>query len=117
MVLASKQAGWPRPQLLSFVIGLSTCWMTLFGPIVESFTYILVGPTIAWLLLDAWLGWRPVWYRCLSISSWVLFASAAVAPWFLCSSAYHRFGPHPIAGLLLLTALLADAGTRVRTGT
>ena len=27
--------------------GLAACWMTLFGPVVETFTYILVTPTLA----------------------------------------------------------------------
>jgi hypothetical protein len=116
LVLACRRAGWPRGRLLVTLLGLAGCWMTLFGPVVESYTYILVGPALGWLLLDSWLGSRPRWYRGVLLASWLLFTSAAVAPWFGCSIVYHRAGPHPVAGLLLLAGVLADAFGRLRAG-
>jgi hypothetical protein len=112
LCFAARRAGWPRKTLLLTLQGLAVCWMTLFGPVVESFTYILVGPTLAWLLIDAWNERRAWTYRGVLAASWAVFTSTTLAVVFMRSIYYHRLGPHPFAGLLLLTALLADAGRR-----
>jgi hypothetical protein len=112
LCLAARRAGWPRRTLLFTLQGLATCWMTLFGPVVESFTYILIGPGLAWMLVDAWNERRSWTYRALLSASWAIFTSATLAVPFMHSIVYHRLGPHPLAGLLLLTGLLVDAGRR-----
>jgi hypothetical protein len=90
------------------LLGLAGCWMTLFGPVVESFTYILVGPTLAWMLLEAWEERRPAVYRALLVASWVVFTLASAAVWVTLSTPLHNLGPHPLAGSLLLACLLWD---------
>lgn len=112
LCFAARRAGWPRQALLFTLQGLATCWMTLFGPVVESFTYILIGPTLAWLLIEAWHTRRPWSYRTLLTASWAVFTSATLAVVVMHSIRYHRLGPHPFAGLLLLAALLVDAARR-----
>jgi hypothetical protein len=116
LCFAAKQAGWQRRTLLFMLQGLATCWMTLFGPVVESFTYILIGPTLAWMLVDAWNARHSWAYRALLSASWAVFTSATLAVPFMHSIVYHRLGPHPFAGLLLLAALLVDAGRRFAEG-
>ncbi len=112
LCVAARRAGWPRRTLLVTLQALAVCWMTLFGPVVESFTYILVGPTLAWYLVEAWQSRRAWPYRGLLAASWAVFASATLAVVFMHSIRYHRLGPHPVAGLLLLAAILADAALR-----
>jgi hypothetical protein len=118
LCVAARWAGWSRQSLLLLLQGMAACWMTLFGPVVESFTYILVGPTLAWSIVEAWQLRRNTAYRGLLVASWVMFASTTLAIIFMHSIRYHRLGPHPVAGLMLLTALLIDAGKRfAATGT
>jgi hypothetical protein len=107
-----RLAGWSRPRVVASLLGLATCWMVLFGPVVESFTYILVGPTLACLLLDAWSPGGSAVERIPLTASWTIFASATAAVWVMKSIIYHRVGPHPAAGLFLLTGLLIDLGRR-----
>jgi hypothetical protein len=106
--LALRRAGWPRHRLLFALGGLAACWMTLFGPVVETFTYILVTPTLAALLIMAWDEPRSWLYRGLLLSSWGIFTVSMMAVWFSGAIRLHGKGPHPIAGLLLLAALLVE---------
>jgi hypothetical protein len=114
LCFAASRAGWQRRPLLLLVQGLAVCWMTLFGPAVESFTYILVGPTLAWMLVEAWQRRSPLAYRALLAASWAIFTSATLSVTFMHSIRYHRLGPHPVAGLLLLAAVLTDATWQFR---
>jgi Glycosyltransferase family 87 len=91
------------------VLGLAGCWMTLFGPVVESYTYILLGPSLAWALIESWRVPRSPLYRGTLILSWSIFTLASAAVWFGHSIALHRLGPHPFAGLLFCICLVWDA--------
>jgi hypothetical protein len=108
LCLAGQRAGWSHRRLLLNLLALAGCWMTLFGPVVESFTYILVGPTLAWLLLEAWQERRPLLYRALLVLSWGTFTAASAAVWVSRSTQLHNLGPHPLAGSLLLACVLWD---------
>jgi hypothetical protein len=108
LCLAGQRRGWPRRRLLLNLLGLAGCWMTLFGPVVESYTYILIGPTLAWMLLEAWERRRPLLDRGLLAVSWGIFTAASAAVWFGNTTWLHNLGPHPLAGSLLLLALLRD---------
>jgi hypothetical protein len=112
---AASRRGWPRQQVLASALGLGTCWMTLFGSAVESFTYILVDPTLCGLLLEAWERGRPLLYRGLLAVSWGLFALAAVSVWTPHSGRFHQLGPHAFATVLLLACLLYTDGKRLLT--
>jgi hypothetical protein len=114
LCVAACRAGWPAKSTLFMLQGLAACWMTLFGPVVESFTYILIGPTLAWMLIQSWQARRSLAYRGLLVVSWLVFNSATLAVIFMHSIRYHRVGPHPVAGLLLLGGLLIDAVNRFR---
>jgi hypothetical protein len=105
--VAGRLAGFPRRRLLTLLFTLGCCWMTLFGSATESSTYILLAPSLAWTLLDAWL--RPVswWLRSGLSASFVLFTATQAAVWFPGGSQrLHVLGLHPLAALLLLVCVI-----------
>src|SRR5262249_3527360 len=110
LCLAARLAAWPRPALLNLVLGLTCCWMTVFGPAVETYGYALLAPTLAGALVQSAQekGERPFRHAML-LASWLLFTGAAMALWFPFGKAFHRLGPHAFAGLILFGVLLHDA--------
>jgi hypothetical protein len=105
--LAGRWAGWPRRQLLTTTLALGTCWMLLFGPATESSTFALLAPSLAWAVLEAWQ--RPGWTRGPVLAGFGLLLSTYVAGWFPVGSAYHSWGIHPLATLVLVAAFTAQA--------
>ena len=92
---------------------LGCCWMTLFGPATESCTYILVAPSLAWALLDAWSGPLLVQHfagharRAGLLTSFTLFVVAQAAVWFPGGGRpLHALGIQPLATLLFLVCQL-----------
>jgi hypothetical protein len=100
-----------RRVLLTFLLGLGCCWMTLFGPATESCTYILVGPVLAWSVLEARLNDRPLWLRTLFGVSYGLLLTASMSCWFPGGRALRALGIQPLAALLLLVGLLTNPAT------
>jgi hypothetical protein len=105
--------GCDRLVLLNSALGLACCWMMLFGPATESSTYIVLAPTMAWALLDAWYLPRPGWIKGLVATAFGMFVLARLASLFPFAANVHALGPHPLGALLLFLALirntLADA--------
>ncbi len=60
------------PTVLQHALALTICWCLLLGPATERVTYALLGPCLAWPLLQAWRhgGARTAW------------------PWLLCNGLY-----------------------------
>jgi hypothetical protein len=107
LCIAGRLAGWQERRLLSFLFALGCCWMTLFGSATESCTYILLAPTLAWALLDAWLRPHPWWLRGLLGASFGLLALTQAAVWFPGGAQQvHVLGTHPLAALLLLVGVV-----------
>jgi hypothetical protein len=115
LCLAGQFAGWPRRRLLSFLFGVGTSWMTVFGPATESSTYILAGPALAWALLESWGNGRPVWLRAGLTLAYGLLLGGAVACWFPFGRSLQGLGPQPL-GVLLLLLLLVLAEFPLRLG-
>src|SRR5205823_4206793 len=67
------------PELLNRCLGLTACWMTVFGPATESSTYMLLSPTLAWLLVVGWSGFLPRWTRVAIALSAALFFFTVIA--------------------------------------
>jgi hypothetical protein len=113
---ACRRADGDSRTLLLRVQGLGACWMTVFGPAAESFTYVLIGPTLAWLLLESVATARPITWRATLHVSWSLFLISPILMWTSHGAAFRKLGPHPAAGLLVLACLLARilAGLRPR---
>ena len=115
LCLAGRWAGWPRRRLLSLVLALGCCWMTVFGPATESCTYILLAPSLAWALLESWGEPRRPWARAVRLTSYGLFVLAQAALWFPGGSEVGKYGLQPLAGLLVLASVLGvDADWMIR---
>ena len=106
------RARWPRERLLLVLFGLGCCWMTLVGPATESCTYILLAPTLAWALLEAWQAPRWSFALMLYLASYALFLVCQMVVWFPIGRAVHTLGVQPLAGLLLLVGLLSSLSRR-----
>jgi hypothetical protein len=104
--VAGRRRGWPRERLLVLLLGLSCSWMTVLGPATESCTYILLAPTLAWALVDAWAARRSLVARWLPTVSFAAFLVCQVAVWFPDGASLQTLGGQPLAGLLLLLGLL-----------
>lgn len=96
----------PRRPLLTLLLAFGCCWMTLVGPTVESCTFILLAPSLAAALLDAWQEKRPLWARTLLSASYLFFLSAQIAIWFPWGRVYRNLGPQPFANVLFLVYLV-----------
>src|SRR5262249_32946684 len=101
-----SRRGWPQKRLLTFTLALGCCWMVLFAPGIESCTYILIAPTLAWTLLDTVA--EPTYFaaRALAFSSYGLFLATTAANWFPHGTrTVHAYGLHPLGAVLLLGAV------------
>jgi hypothetical protein len=106
--LWARRAGLGRQWLLALLLGLGCCWMTALGPATESATYVLLGPTAAWLLLTGVAAGHPLALRAVWLTGYGLLVAAqavAVLPagW---GRTLQGLGPQPLAALLLLGGLL-----------
>lgn len=106
--VAASLAGWPRRRLLSVLLALGVCWMTLLGPATESSTYVLLAPSLSWSLFEAWRRPHPLWLRVGLSAAYGLFLSAGIAGWFPFVLKAHALGLHPLGALLLLLSVLAS---------
>jgi Glycosyltransferase family 87 len=109
--LWARRAALARPRLLALLFGLGCCWMTALGPATESATYVLLGPTAAWLLVSGRPDDHPTPLRALWLTAYALLvvsqaASALPGGW---GRSFQSLGPQPLAALLLLGGLVALA--------
>jgi hypothetical protein len=109
--MLGRWAGRGQRPLLVTVLALGCCWMTLFGPATESCTYILLAPSLAWALLDAWSRPNGQALRAGLLASFVLFTVTEAAVWFPGVRSFHALGPHPLAALIFL---ICQLGTELR---
>jgi Glycosyltransferase family 87 len=108
--LMMQRKHWPTNRVLTMLLSLACCWMTVLGPATESATYILLAPIVAWALVQthtqpsAWL--RRIGYEL----AYGLFLASQCALWFGKNGRWFRdqLQPLPIAGTLLLVLLLID---------
>jgi hypothetical protein len=101
--LLEHRAGWPQRHVLTALLGLGCCWMTLLGSATESCTYILLAPSLAWALLDR----QPGWLRMGLVGTYALFGLTQAAVWFPWGREAHSLGLHPLAALAFLICLVA----------
>ena len=105
----------PAERMPILVLGMSCCWMTVFGPATETSTYMLLAPSLAWALVEAWLEWRSLWRRGLLIASYGILLLGVILAWFPgMSRSFQTLGASPLAGLLLLVAVVWPELSRLR---
>jgi hypothetical protein len=107
--------------VLHSLFALGCCWMTLFGSATESSTYVLLAPSLAWAVTEAWSrptaglspatqgrGTQTSLWQLLGLSaSFGLFVVTQAAVWLPHSRPLHTLGSHALAGLLFLLCQLA----------
>lgn len=106
--LAARRRGWPRRDLALLVLGLGSCWMTVFGVAAETSTYVIVAPVAAWCVVEAWRRQRPVLERLTYLAIYLSFGLARAAG----SNEFTRpfsMVAQPCTALLLFFVLLATA--------
>ncbi|MDB5331078.1 MAG: hypothetical protein JWP03_2229 [Phycisphaerales bacterium] len=116
LCIAGRRAGWPTRLLLARMLGLSVCWMTVFGQATEPSTYVLVAPTLAWALWETSLRPGKPTARAVLISSYALFIAAYVVLWFPWGKRVNGIGLEPLAGLLLFGHLLVECVRDLASG-
>jgi hypothetical protein len=95
----------PTPALLNSVLSFGMCWIALCGPATESSTYIVLAPTISWILVSFSSTERSVWFKSSVLVSYGLLLSAWLAAIFPNAAIYHSWGSQPLAALILFVAL------------
>ena len=106
LCLMGRRADWPEIRLLSFLLGLVCCWMTVFGPATESATYILLAPSLAYAVIESWAFRSSAWLRGLLMGNYGLLVIAQMEAWFSGGGLLRSHGLQPLAGLLFLVNLL-----------
>ncbi len=96
---------WPVRRRLSSVLNLGLCWMLLCGPATEGATYQLLGPAMAWALIDVWRRGRPL-ARAVALASAAAFGVGLLGNLFPFAARVHALGPHPLSALLLFGLLV-----------
>lgn len=126
LCLAGQRFGWPRRVLVTRALGLAACWMTTFGMATEPSTYILVAPTLAWSLWEAWLrptvrpaehaGSSPggIVSRGMLVAAYLLFVASYIFLWFPRGRMANSYGAEPLAGLLIMAYLVARSLRELR---
>lgn len=108
--VAARRANWNQRWLLTLLLALATCWMTVVGPATESSTYTLLAPTAAWAVLAVSSEHPARWLRGIVRTSYLLLAGCQLANWLPGGARpIHALGPQPFAGLLLLVGVLGLA--------
>lgn len=106
VVLGYRVRGASAPALVPVAFTLGACWMVLFGPAVETSTFVVLAPVLARELLDA--AGRPRWAKAAAGAGSLLFGIAIVALMF--PHAIHRpviaLGVFPLGALLVSLAAL-----------
>lgn len=117
--LVGRLHGWPRQYLVTTLLGLGCAWLAVFGPSIESCTFILIAPALAWALCGAWNPSYPAWSRYALVLVFGLFLSSYMTGWFRISRDW-CYLCQPIAALLFLVERLlsgfTNAPPRLRCG-
>ncbi len=104
-----QRQGWEEKQLLTSALGLGIAWILVLGPVVESSTFQLLAPSLAWSLIasrhESFLSGR----RLLLTASATLFVLAAVLGSIRNTAELNIMGIHPMASVLFFAYLLAES--------
>lgn len=110
-VLFGRLRRWASADLLRRLFDLGCCWMILFGPATENSTYILIGPTCALAVWEAFAQRRPVWTRAALVAIVCIFVSSVIVT-ALPGGRNWAYPLNPLATLLLFAERLASLRRR-----
>ena len=80
--LWGKLAGLNVRQMTMLCLTLVSFWIMLLGPATESSTYLILAPTLAWIVIDAWNEPRFRFELVLIGISLACFCAAHMSVWF-----------------------------------
>jgi hypothetical protein len=103
LVLAGRH--WPVRRRLMSALNLGLCWILLCGPATEGATYQLLGPALAWTLIDVWRRGGSL-ARAVAMASAAAFGLGLISNLFPNAADLHGLGPHPLSALLLFGLLV-----------
>jgi len=104
LCVAARLRGRPRREVLSAILMLGTCWMTLCGPATESCTYVLLAPALAWAALSATTDGWPRLVGLMTRIAFLLFLLCVLRGLWPGVNHIHALGLQPQAALLLTLA-------------
>jgi hypothetical protein len=105
-VLCRAGRRWPPRRRLTGALNLGLCWVLLCGPSTESPTYILLGPVMAWAMVDVWPRRRPLARAAIVASAAASWAALGVNL-FTWAAEIHALAPQPFSALVLFALLTA----------
>jgi alpha-1,2-mannosyltransferase len=103
-----QRQSWPTKELLTSTLALAVTWMVVLGPGVESSTFLLVAPSLAWSILAAVLDREWAWRKLLLLGSALLFVTAVLVGSIANTADLHLIDLHPLAGLFYFVYLLTE---------
>jgi hypothetical protein len=99
--VAMRWRGLPQRDILTAVLMLGTCWMTLCGPATESSTYVLLAPALAWAVHAGESERWPGYLRWPTRLAFLLFAVCLIRAIWPNVNRVHGLGLQPQGALLL----------------
>ncbi len=113
VVLFGRLRGWPARDLLRRLLDLGCCWIIVFGPATENCTFILIAPTLALAVWEAYATGRPLWTRWLLAAIVGIFVGSTLVT-ALPDGRNWVYPLNPLAALLLFGERLASLRTAQR---
>jgi hypothetical protein len=104
--LWGKYAGLNARALTMVSLNLAALWMMLLGPATESSTYLLLAPTLAWIVFDTWNVPTVPFERALLVAGLLCFGAAHVSVWFPDNVRHGAIFFQPVGTLLLAVVTL-----------
>ena len=101
IVLLGRSRAWSAPVLVTTALGLGCSWMAVFGPSVESCTYIQIAPALAFALVAVGHSSDSRWSKFVLMLTYALFLAAFISAWFR-ESRNWMYLAQPIAALIFL---------------
>ncbi len=103
-----QRQGWDEKHLLISALGLGVSWILVLGPVVESSTFQLLAPSLAWSLVasvreSSWSA-----RRLILAGSGLLFVLAAALGSLGNTADLSIIGIHPMASTLYFVYLLSE---------
>jgi hypothetical protein len=111
VVFAARRTRDPR-FTSALALHLGCAWMTVLGPASEAHTYTILGPTAAAAVVLGFAG-RSRAALWLAVLGYGLLVAPVFRDMFPAGWKFQVLGPHPIGGLLVLAAVVADAANRL----
>ncbi len=103
-----QRAGWSTPKLLTATLALVTAWMTLLGPATESSSFVLLAPSFAWSMIEAWRSNERSARHGLLWSSFAIFGIAVFVGGVNKDWKLHEAGVHAWGSLCYFVYLLIE---------